>query len=80
MGVITLRLNSKEEKILKILQEHLEEDKSRILKHAMFDKYEQLQDRDDIENFEKKEKRGKVKFQSADALIKKIEKKYKKAV
>ena len=72
MGIVTLRLNSKEEKILKILQSHLGEDKSRIIKHAMLEKYEEIQDLEVIENFEKNEKKRKVKFQSADSFIKEL--------
>ena len=81
MGVVTLRLNPEEEKILKILQIHLNEDKSRIIKHAMLDKYEDLQDLEVIANYEKSEKKKKVKFLSADSFVKGLERKRnKKAV
>lgn len=80
MGIITLRLNSKEEKILKSLQNYLDEDKSKILKNAMIEKYEELQDRETIELFEKREQKKEISFQSADGLVKKLEKKYKRAV
>jgi len=77
MGVITLRLNEKEEKILQSLQTFFDEDKSKILKEAMMDMYEDIQDRDVIETFEKNYNSGKVHFQSADDLIKKIKSKTK---
>ena len=80
MGIVTLRLNSKEEKILKVLQDYLDEDKSGIFKNAMIEKYEEMQDREAIESFEKRERNKKTGFQSADALVKKLENKYKRAV
>ena len=79
MGIVTLRLNEEENKILGILQKHLDEDKSKILKDAMLEKFEDLRDRDVIENYEKKSKAKKVKFESADSLIKLLEKKMKRA-
>ena len=75
MGIITLRLNDKEEKILAHLQDYYDEDKSKILKEAMMEKFEDLRDREVIEEYEKNEKAKKVKFESADELIKKISKK-----
>lgn len=80
MGVVTLRLNAKEERILGILQEYLDEDKSKIFKEAMIEKFEDIRDREVIREFEQKEKGKKVKFESADALVKRLEKKYKRTV
>ena len=79
MAIVTLRLNDEEEKILELLVKYFDADKSKILKEAMWDKFEDLRDREIIENFEKKNKVGKVQFGSADDLIKKIEKKKKSA-
>ena len=69
MAIVTLRLNQEEEKILRLLVKHLDQDKSKILKEAMWDKFEELRDRDLIEGFEKKNRAGKVRFGSADALL-----------
>jgi predicted DNA-binding protein len=77
MAIVTLRLNDEEEKILELLVKYFDADKSKILKEAMWDKFEDLRDREIIEDFEKKSRIGKVQFASADDLIKKIEKKKK---
>jgi predicted DNA-binding protein len=69
MAIVTLRLNQEEEKILRLLVKHLEQDKSKILKEAMWDKFEELRDRELIEGYEKKSRAGKIKFASADGLI-----------
>jgi predicted DNA-binding protein len=79
MAIVTLRLNDEEEKILDLLVNYYDADKSKILKEAMWDKFEDLRDREIIENFEKKNQTGKVQFSSADDLLKKIEKKKKAA-
>lgn len=72
MGIITVRLNDKEEKILEHLQAFYNTDKSKILKEAMLEKFEDLRDREVIDEFEKKMDSGTVKFGTADNLIKKI--------
>ena len=77
MAIVTLRLNDEEEKILELLVKYFDADKSKILKEAMWDKFEDLRDREIIEGFEKKNHTGKVQFASADNLIKKIENKRK---
>jgi predicted DNA-binding protein len=77
MAIVTLRLNDEEEKILELLVKYFDADKSKILKEAMWDKFEDLRDREIIEGFEKKNRTGKVQFASAEDLIKKIEKKRK---
>jgi predicted DNA-binding protein len=77
MAIVTLRLNDEEEKILELLVKYFDADKSKILKEAMWDKYEDLRDQEIIEEFEKKERAGKVKFESADDLIQAISQKKK---
>lgn len=72
MGIITVRLNDKEEKILEHLQEFYDTDKSKILKEAMVEKFEDLRDREVIEGFENRLDSGSVKFGSANNLLKKI--------
>jgi predicted transcriptional regulator len=75
MALVTLRLNEDEEKILAMLVKHLDEDKSKILKDALWEKFEDLRDRELIEEFEAKEAAGKVRFSSAEALINRISEK-----
>ncbi len=77
MAIITLRLNDEEEKILDLLVKYFDTDKSKILKEAMWDKFEDLRDREIIEGYEKKSSAGKVAFGTADDLIKKIANKNK---
>lgn len=72
MAIVTLRLNDQEEKILEMLVRHFDEDKSKILKDALWEMYEELRDRELIEEFETKLDSGKVQFGSADALLGKI--------
>jgi hypothetical protein len=80
MGIVTLRLNEEEEKALEILQKYFDEDKSKILKEAMWEKFEDLRDREVIEAYEKQASAGKIKFESADDLIRQIQRKSKKRV
>jgi hypothetical protein len=75
MSIVTLRLNREEEKILELLVEYFEEDKSKILKEAMREKFEDLRGRELIEEFEKKVRAGKIKFEGAGDLVGKMEKK-----
>ncbi|NIV43133.1 MAG: hypothetical protein GWN11_03475 [Candidatus Dadabacteria bacterium] len=62
MGVISIRLNDKEEHILKELTRYYNEDKSSLIKRSLIDLYEDKLDFEEIEKFEKIEKKGKVKF------------------
>jgi predicted DNA-binding protein len=77
MAIVTLRLNDEEEKILDLLVKYFDVDKSKILKEAMWDKYEDLRDLEIIGEFEKKERAGRIKFESADDLIQSIVQKKK---
>ena len=58
MGVISVRLNKEEEKILKVLSENLGVDKSTLIKKSIFELYENLVDMEIIEKFEEKERKG----------------------
>ena len=75
MAIVTLRLNKDEEKALDMLVDYLDEDKSKVLKAALWEKFEELRDRDLIERFEKLSVAGKASFESADGLVAKLEKK-----
>jgi predicted transcriptional regulator len=70
MGVISIRLNKDEEKILKKLSEHFHEDKSALVKKSLLELYENVLDLDEIKKFETKEKKGKVSFFTADDILK----------
>lgn len=75
MGVVSIRLNKKEEEILDFLAETFEEDRSTLIKHSLREMYEDLEDRKFVENFEKKEnKSGKTNFISSSELRKEINK------
>ncbi|HDH06545.1 MAG TPA: hypothetical protein ENH01_12720 [Nitrospirae bacterium] len=69
MGVISVRFNKDEEKILKKLSDHFQEDKSTLIKKSLFELYENVLDLNEIKKFEAKEKRGKVSFSSAEDIL-----------
>lgn len=77
MAIVTLRLNEEEAKVLDLLVKYFDADKSKVLKEAMWDKYEDLRDQEIVEEFEKKDRSGKAKFESGDALIQAISQKKK---
>jgi predicted DNA-binding protein len=72
MGVISLRLNGKEENILRFLTDYFEKDKSSVIKETLIEKYEDLQDLKTIRKFERSEKKGTTSFISAEELIKSL--------
>jgi predicted DNA-binding protein len=69
MGVISVRLNKDEDKILKRLSEYFHVDRSTLIKKSLVELYENMKDMEMIESFEKKEKRGKVSFTSAEDIL-----------
>jgi predicted DNA-binding protein len=69
VGVVSVRFNKNEEKILKKLSEHFQEDKSTLIKKSLFELYENVLDLDEIKRFETREKRGKVSFASAEDIL-----------
>ncbi|MDA8078399.1 MAG: DUF6290 family protein [Nitrospiraceae bacterium] len=71
MGVISIRLNKDEEKILKKLSEHFHEDKSALVKKSLFELYENVTDLNDIKKFEAKERKGRASFFTAEDILKK---------
>jgi predicted transcriptional regulator len=71
MGVISIRLNKDEEKILRKLSKHFHEDKSALVKKSLFELYENILDLDEIEKFETKERKGKASFFTAEDILKK---------
>lgn len=69
MGVISVRLNKNEEKILNKLSDYYHADKSTLVKKSLFELYENIMDREAIDAFEKKEKQGKISFGSAEDIL-----------
>lgn len=69
MAVISVRLNSEEERIVNYLVDYFAEDKSTLIKHSLLELYEDLRDREVIEALERKERRGRKPtfFSSAEA-------------
>ena len=70
MGVISVRFNKDEEKILKKLSDHFHEDKSTLIKKSLVELYENVLDLNEIKKFEAKEKKGKTSFSSAEDILK----------
>ena len=69
MGVISVRFNQDEEKILKKLSDHFHEDKSTLIKKSLIDLYENVVDLNTIKKYEAQEKRGKTSFSSAADIL-----------
>ena len=72
MSVISVRLNTNEEKILERLSEYFNEDKSSLIKHSLRNLYEAVIDSQVIDEFERKEKQHKVEFVPSDEILDKI--------
>ncbi|MBN1625676.1 MAG: hypothetical protein JW944_04060 [Deltaproteobacteria bacterium] len=70
MGVISIRLNKEQERILKKLTEHFQQDRSALIKRSLQEMYENILDLDEIKRFETKERRGKAAFHTAEDLLK----------
>ncbi|MBA2123544.1 hypothetical protein B9J78_01155 [bacterium Unc6] len=70
MGIISVRFNEREEKILKRLGRYYAQDCSKILKKSLLGMYEDLKDRTAIKTFETKEKDRKVRFYTAEEILK----------
>ena len=72
MAVISLRLNQAEEKMVDYLSDYYEQDKSSLIKYSLKELYEDIIDKKFINEFERKEKKGKVKFVDSNEIIKVI--------
>ena len=62
MGVISIRFNSDEEKILKKLSDYYHEDKSALIKKSLVDLYENVLDLNTITRSKKEKRRRKYLF------------------
>ena len=69
MAVISLRLNQKEEKMVNFLSEYFEQDRSSLIKHSLNELYEDIIDKQVINEYEDREKTAKVKFVDANEVI-----------
>lgn len=70
MGVISIRFNSDEEKILKKLSDYFHEDKSALIKKSLVELYENVLDLNTITRYEEREMKKKVSFSTADDILK----------
>ena len=71
MGVTSIRFNKEEEKIINYLKKYLHCDTSTLLKKSLWELYEELKDREIIEEFERSEEEGKVSFNTIDEILRK---------
>ena len=69
MAVTSVRFNKKEEKVLDYLKDHFHCDTSSLLKKSLWELYEELKDKEIIEEFEKNEEKSNIKFNSIDNII-----------
>ena len=75
MAVISLRLNHNEENMVNFLANYYEQDKSSLIKFSLKELYEDIVDRQIINDFEAKEKKGKVQFVESDEIVNMIKNK-----
>ena len=68
MAIISVRLNSEEEKMVEYLAEEYEKDKSSLIKFSLKQMYEDSIDKKIIDEFEKDRKRK--KFLTAEEILK----------
>ena len=74
MAVVSLRLNQSEEKMVNYLSDYYEQDKSSLIKYSLKELYEDIIDRQIINKYETKEKKGEVKFIESNEIINMIKK------
>jgi len=71
VAIISVRLNAQEEKMVNYLLEHFEEERSTLIKRSLLELYEDLKDREVVDEFERREKRSrKPKFLSSNEALK----------
>jgi len=76
MAVVSLRLNKDEENMVNFLSNYYEQDRSSLIKYSLNELYEDIIDRQAINNYESKEKKGEVKFVDSNEVIKMIKQNY----
>jgi predicted transcriptional regulator len=70
MAVISVRLNTEEEKIIDYLSSVYDEDKSTLIKHSLKEMYEDIVDKKIIDDYEIKEQKKKPHFVSSEEIMK----------
>jgi len=71
MAVISVRFNPKEEKILKALKKYYNYDSSNLIKKSLMDLYEEIKDREIIEEYEVRESASGSAFIKIEDMLKK---------
>jgi len=69
VAVISVRFNSREEKILEILKKYFECDSSSLVKKSLLDLYEEIKDTEIIEQHEAREKISKSGFIKIEDIL-----------
>ena len=69
MAVTSIRFNEKEEKLLDYLKKTFHCDASSLIKRSLRELYEDLKEKEIIEDFEKKEKSKKTKFLRIEDIL-----------
>lgn len=69
MAVTSVRFNSREEKLLRLLKKHYNCDASTLIKKSLWELYEDIRDREIIEDFEKKETASRTEFVRITELL-----------
>jgi len=69
MGVISVRLNEEEDKILRRLADYYGLEKSALIKKSLYELYESMVDLEFIEQFERREEEGETSFVTADEIL-----------
>jgi len=70
MAVISVRLNTEEEKIIDYLSSVYDEDKSTLIKHSLKEMYEDIVDKKIVDDYEIKEQKKKPHFISSEEIMK----------
>ena len=73
MAVVSLRLNKKEENMVKFLSDYYEQDRSSLIKYSLKELYEDIIDRQIITEYELKERKEEMKFINSNEIIKMLE-------
>jgi Arc/MetJ-type ribon-helix-helix transcriptional regulator len=73
MAVISLRLNQNEEKMVNFLSDYYEQDRSSLIKYSLKELYEDIIDRQIINEYEIKEKNGEINFTDSNEIINMVE-------
>jgi hypothetical protein len=70
MAVVSVRLNTEEEKIIDYLSSVYDEDKSTLIKHSLKEMYEDIVDKKVVDEYEIKEQKKKPHFISSEEIMK----------